>query len=564
MDYLHQNTSVVCVVNTTGTPYFEKQPLRDVVVWYGLAQGIGDGILKEVAGNIKGYEFEGAGTGPFVREIVKDFFHAYRDVRLPDGAPAKIALYFPQEEGLSELRPFVETALMECGLPTTLILKNTSQSSEQDIRDFERLNAPSAPHRVILLVNKGAEGWNCPSLFSCALIRKLSSSNNFVLQAATRCLRQVEGNTHSARIYLSQDNRTILDTQLRETYGETLEGLDAKARESLSFRLVLRKRDLPPLVITQTRRIVVAKEEPTAPLVLARPEGDGLQTLTRRDYSPALSFSTRKVLQQIGERVDITYAAPALDVRASAVELAAVYRLPFWGLFDELKRLYGAEDVPQAHLGPLAAQIEAQTRPYEVREEQFEVALALLKPHVFTPDETGEFVTQISVPKAKEHLVLHPLPAKDNPGGFGFHYAPYHFDSNPEMDFLAKTLQALKLHPEDVEDVYFTGGFADPSQTEFFVEYQDDAGKWRTYTPDFLVHRKDGKWLIVEVKASRYRTDKADGATGFKAQAARRWVTSDPDRIKYVICFADDDVLTPDEVCDVRHFIDAPAKEPAL
>lgn len=33
VDYLAQETNLVVVVNTTGTPYFERQPLRDVVVW---------------------------------------------------------------------------------------------------------------------------------------------------------------------------------------------------------------------------------------------------------------------------------------------------------------------------------------------------------------------------------------------------------------------------------------------------------------------------------------------------------------------------------------------------
>jgi hypothetical protein len=53
VDYLAQETNLVVVVNTTGTPYFERQPLRDVVVWYGLGEGIRDGILKEVANNIQ-------------------------------------------------------------------------------------------------------------------------------------------------------------------------------------------------------------------------------------------------------------------------------------------------------------------------------------------------------------------------------------------------------------------------------------------------------------------------------------------------------------------------------
>ncbi|MGD2254087.1 MAG: DEAD/DEAH box helicase family protein, partial [Anaerolineales bacterium] len=40
VDYLSQHTDVRCVVNTTGTPYYERQLLRDVVMWYGLSQGI--------------------------------------------------------------------------------------------------------------------------------------------------------------------------------------------------------------------------------------------------------------------------------------------------------------------------------------------------------------------------------------------------------------------------------------------------------------------------------------------------------------------------------------------
>lgn len=79
----------------------------------------------------------------------------------------------------------------------------------------------SLPHLAVFsdeahhLVNKGTKGWDCPGLLSWALARKLKSSNNFVLQAASRCLRQVPGNNHRARIYLSMDNRAILDRQLK-------------------------------------------------------------------------------------------------------------------------------------------------------------------------------------------------------------------------------------------------------------------------------------------------------------------------------------------------------------
>jgi len=115
-----------------------------------------------------------------------------------------------------------------------LALVNTSDASftkSHDIEAFNRLNDPASPHRVILLVNKGTEGWNCPSLFACALARRLRSSNNFVLQAATRCLRQVPGNSASARIYLSSENHGILDRQLQETYGEQLADLDRATQQ---------------------------------------------------------------------------------------------------------------------------------------------------------------------------------------------------------------------------------------------------------------------------------------------------------------------------------------------
>lgn len=70
-----------CVVNTTGTPCFQHQPLRDVVIWYGLSQGIRDGILKEVAGNIQAFSFEGQ-VDLYLRHVIEDFFRDYGQVAL--------------------------------------------------------------------------------------------------------------------------------------------------------------------------------------------------------------------------------------------------------------------------------------------------------------------------------------------------------------------------------------------------------------------------------------------------------------------------------------------------
>lgn len=278
VDYLAANTNLVAVVNTTGTPYFQRQPLKDVVIWYGLSQGIKDGILKDLADNIQAYDFSGDSSA-YVSHVVADFFKDYGDTKLPNGAPAKLAIYFPQTEDLKDLKPVIDEALVKAGQSPALCLVNTSDESltkKADIDAFNRLNDPSAPHRVILLVNKGTEGWNCPSLYACALARKLKTSNNFVLQAATRCLRQVPGNETKARVYLSTDNFTILDKQLQETYGETIADLNHAGHESATARIILRKLDLPPLVVTQTIRTVVKKAGEAKPIRLMRPkDGDG-------------------------------------------------------------------------------------------------------------------------------------------------------------------------------------------------------------------------------------------------------------------------------------------------
>lgn len=202
-------------------------------------------------GSIYAYDFDQQHADRFVAEVARDFFHTYGNVALPSGAPARLAMYFPQTKDLRELRPVVEQTLIELDYSTDVVLRNTSKSTQAEIDAFNRLNDPRSPHRVILLVNKGTEGWDCPSLFACALARKLKRSQNFVLQASTRCLRQVPGNPHKARIYLSMDNRGALDRQLQETYGETIADLNRASQNTRTARLVVRKLDVPLLVVTK-------------------------------------------------------------------------------------------------------------------------------------------------------------------------------------------------------------------------------------------------------------------------------------------------------------------------
>ncbi|MFZ5663146.1 MAG: DEAD/DEAH box helicase family protein [Pseudomonadota bacterium] len=566
VDYLAAETNVVCVVNTTGTPYFNKQPLLDVVYWYGLSQGIEDGYLKPVSGNIESYDFDDD-LKQYVSHVVGDFLQHYGSVRLPNGARAKLALYFPQTDDLDAMRPVVEAALAAHGHAPSECLANHSHSPQVDVDAFNRLNDPSSPHRIILLVNRGTEGWNCPSLFACALARNLQSSNNFVLQAATRCLRQVPGNPHKAKIYLSQDNYAVLDRQLQETYGESLADFSRERDNLRHEKIVLLKEDIPPLVLKR-QVIRVRRLETQIPdtLILQRPQ-DASASFTVQRYELAAQASSHRVLRELGDALPIETPVETADARTVAADLAARYRLPLWPLLDALRSAYPEDEIPLAHLDTLAEQIEAQVSRYETEAEEIEVALALVRPEGFDEerDADGKPVrtAQITYHKDRADRLWHVEDARaDYGGGFGFHYSPYNFDSLPEKDFLAKVLHALSLDPGEVEDVYFTGALG-CGKTDFLVEYKGEDGRWHPYSPDFLIRRKpeaggapgSGKLLIVEIKSEHNRQHPVDGEQGRKAMAVREWATLNPDRIAYQMIFTDTDTVANNDFAPVRSFM---------
>lgn len=566
VDYLHNphsesekreahETQLVCVVNTTGTPFFQKQPLRDVVIWYGLSEGIRDGILKEVAGNIYGIDFQG-NEKEYLSFVVEDFFKTYGEVALPDGTPAKLAIFFPQTDDVAELRPIIETTLTKIGLSPTLILEH--HTKKENKADFDRFKSKDSPHRVALLVDRGVEGWNVPALFACALARQLKSSNNFVLQAASRCLRQVAGNDAKARIYLSLENKNVLDRQLQETYGETFAGLLGGQSHSKQTIITLRKIDLPPLVVKKIVRSVQRLEKEIKPINLTRPTiGATRGTVTA--YTPS-EGGKLFALKEVAELYDVD----TFDLYTAAQDLARNYRLEAFTILSELRRIYPESALPVSHYSELAKQIEGQASQYETVEETVEVALAWVKKGGFEKitDAQGNetYTAEISYPIDREHLLIHYDAWQKQAGKFGFHYTPYNFDSNPEKNFFEVLLETLKQKPDDVEDIYFTGALTDTKKTDFFIEYRGNDGRMHNYTPDFVIRRNDGRCLIVEIKSERERTDTIDGENGAKAIATRKWESLNPDKLKYQIIFVKGDQMDHADLEATRRLIEKERK----
>lgn len=551
VDYLHNPfpvgapehdshySNLICVINTTGTPYFKRQPLRDVVIWYGLSEGIRDGILKEVGDNVLGFDFEGD-VEEYLAFVIDDFFREYGAVTLPDGTPAKLAIFFPQTDDVEELRPVIDMALTRLGLPATLAFEHHTQKENKDA--FDHFRNRDSIHRIALLVDRGVEGWNVPCLFAVVLARQLKSSNNFVLQASSRCLRQVVGNKKKARIYLSIENKNILDRQLGETYGESFAAIAGTQTQSRSEKIVIKKLEIPPLVVRKVNKRVVRDESARGPIQLTRPPVDALPVLGVTHYKLEQNVGSSGVLQQEGEREEIFTPIETTTLYSTAIDLAQAYHLDPMEMLEHLHTAYpDMDEIPKAHLPHLFGQVEAQTSNYKEVKEVVEVALALIKPEGFqlSIDEEGNevYTAEISYPIHKEHLLARLKDWKEQAGPLGFHYDPYNFDSSPERSFFSNMLRALNKRMEDVEDIYFTGGITDPHKTDFYVEYKTEDGGWHRYSPDFVIRSKAGKCFIIEIKSENERDHPLNGEVGKKAIAARKWVDLNPDLLSYEMIF---------------------------
>lgn len=576
VDYLAENTNLIVTVNTTGTPYFERQPLKDVVIWYGLGEGIHDGVLKEVARNIRVFDMDDNRAADLVREVVNDFVDDYWSVKLPDGAPARLALYFPSTKSVTELKPEVESALASRGIGAAAVLEVNNKSSDRTKADFYRVGSdPASPYRILLLVNMGTEGWNCPSLFACALVRQLKSSNNFVLQAATRCLRQIPGNDRPARIYLARSNRKPLESQLAETYGTSIHALNERESERVERIIELKKPNLPKLLIR--RKLLRFRRRETEsearPLSFVKPKvafesGGTLQAWQIVETTGGTRLQRASEVRELHAEPDF------YDTYSAAAWLAANYHLPTAEVHDALSGAYAGEDIPEHHLEPLGRQIEEQRSSYESWEETVEVAVALVKPEGFTREQRDGrtvYTARVSFAKEREHLYKLPENLDKKRAALArersFHYEGYNFDSEPEAGYLAELLALLEEHAEQIEGAWFTGGLTDPAKTDLYAEYLGEDERWHRYTPDFVIRRRDGRHLIVEIKRDDLRPSiQADLARdergqvpetteGRKAVALKRWEVLNADRLHYEVIFADAVPLPAKALDKTREFL---------
>lgn len=565
VNYIDEKTKLVAVVNTSGTPYYKKQILAEVVCWYGLGQGMRDGILKTLDTHSYFLGDSGQPEDAVVNDIIGKFFNEYKDTRLPNGARAKIAFYFKTQEHLDESRPFIEDAMIQIREDTTQILVNTQQSSKAEKDEFNRLNHPDSQKRVILLVQIGVEGWNCPSLFACAVIKK-QTQPVFVLQAATRCLRQTEGNRQGALIFLSDANRRILEKAVHENFGVRLGAIEGINSTVVPVDIKIRKTNLPDLRITRKIRRVEREELPDNPVKLTRPRKAQVSSEITVQ-SGSLDWESLRILQFDGNET-IPLREVSLDCYTAAARIAANYHLPVMPILQQLQELYPEREIPGAHFTALLQQVQKQTANYRETTETIEEVLALIKimdenGNCLEQDGDGCFVHRLYFSDREfERMVNNGLIVSNEGGGdensrsdkhnLSYHYTPYCFDSAPEGAFFSGVLSALNTEKDDIQAFIFTG-HASTRLTDFYFYYNGEDGNLHHYFPDFLLLKKSGEFFAVEIKGR----NTPDPNVEVKRKAVEVLTEMPENNFRYAVIYADGNNISPNEenYSEVREWI---------
>ena len=573
VNYIADHTQVVAVVNTTGTPYHKRdKPLAEVVSWYGIKRGIADNILKGF--DVRKFNMDRAGGDKkHIPEIVREFFADYGDVALPNGAPAKIAFFFRKIEHLRECEDIIANEMAKLGEDVSQMLINTQESDKAAKEEFAALNDPASRKRVILLVGIGTEGWDCPSLFATALI-KGKTTGIFALQASTRCLRQVEGNTHLGRMFLDVANAETLDREIIRTYGFSLAGISGMRARTRDVTLRIRKsEELPELEIIHERNRVVREVQPGAKIRLTRPRPGDAPEITVSTFVLG-AVNSAFALAQVGEAETLREIPATTNPHAAAARLSANYHLSAMPLLKRIRTLYPDGKIPLSDLSGLAAQVEGQTFRYKKIPERIIEAMALIRVMddsgnpLFQRDEKGGYFHTIRFIDHKysqmmlNGLVVEPAGESRTPDAHevadekdvSFHYAPYNFDTTPEREFFEKIIASLNLERRDIRCFLFTGGLTGAAQTDFFFEYKGVDGKFHRYHPDFVVIRNTGEFLIVEIKSEEERGDPTVQA---KERAVRRLEKLQPDKIRYNVVYSAAAAGFRDELSPVLQWINS-------
>ena len=148
-------------------------------------------------------------SSEFVKLVIEHFWENHGEQR-HEGMLPKLALFAATIKELQEeLRPAVESALSDLGVPTSRILVNVGDNkltSNDDLREFINLDTPTSEKQFILLVNKGKKGG---TVDRCLAWHFTGSRDRKSLSYKRVC---------DAYVRLARDNRPDTSTSQKKTH----------------------------------------------------------------------------------------------------------------------------------------------------------------------------------------------------------------------------------------------------------------------------------------------------------------------------------------------------------
>lgn len=489
-----RGTQMVACYNYTGTPYVGKDVLPEVVYAYGLKEAIDNNYLKKVI--LNGYS--NTKEPDFLEIAITDFLNQVKGLR-PEGLLPKMAIFGTTIKEVTEkIRPAVEKILAKHGIPVDRILINvgdTKVTTNDDIREFNRLDTPKSEKQFIILVNKGREGWNCRSLYSVALHRS-PKSKIFVLQATMRCLRAIGDSQQTGHVYLTKENMALLDKELQANFRISTDEMQTAGKDKITVQI----KPIKPIEKINLKRI--KRKFKIQEKVLKEGEELGLSSIDLSNYrvlhQRMEGFSHDEFTNRPIETQEITYikeqfvftqfnltAEISRYLNKPCLEIAKIVKSTKEGFTEILKLVNQFNEVLYDQVIPrlFALLYDIET---EQEEEEYEVALVKeppLFPGYYEMTANKEMVVSLLDTAVEQHADK------------SFHLDNYCFDSVPERDFFWHMLNS-----EAVEKVWFTGMLTH-GQSEFYIQYVDpDTHRVRSYYPDFLIRKEDGSLVMIEVK----------------------------------------------------------------
>ena len=491
-------TRVVGCYNYTGTPYVNNKLLPEVVYSYGLKNAILNKYLKQI--NVSDYT--NTKSKEFVRIAIKDFWEKQENKRY-EGMLPKIAFFASNINELqTELRPAVEDVLIELGISTDKVLVNVGDNkitSNDDIREFKNLDTIGSEKQFILLVNKGKEGWNCRSLFGVALHRQ-PKSKIFVLQATMRCLRDIGEIQHTGSVYLSSDNKDILEKELQENFKLSINEISA-SNDNKKIVRIIPKQPVEKLKIKRVKKLFKINEKKIVEEVdflLSQAPIDKYkiiqttQKISKIGGGNATNISDISSFKNQREFSLLTLVAEiSRYLNRGCIEIKQVLESSLEGTDELLRNVNEYNELIYDWIIPKLFKEFYSLEEYS-SEEEIEIDLVKI------PANPGYYEV-----KGKEELIASSEDVKFKPFiDKSFHLDNYVFDSIPENDFFWRL-----INDDKISQVYFTGMLTH-GQSEFNINYIDPVSHTvRTYYPDFLIKHNDESYTIYEVKGDNMIDD---------------------------------------------------------